>query len=150
MTDPYLESATTGASAVGPDRLQSDERSIGDIMSSVTRDVSQLMRQEVELAKAEFKQSSTRAGKGAGLLVGAAIAGVLFLVFLSVFVWWLLGNVMPLEWSALIVAVVWAIVAAVLAMVGKKELERIRGLPQTTDTISKIPNALKGQEEANR
>ena len=47
-------------------------------------------------------------------------------------------------------AVIWAIVAGVLAMVGKKEFDRIRGIPQTTETLSKVPNALKGHEEENR
>jgi len=108
------------------------------------------MRQEVALAKAELRQSGTQAGKGIGMYVGAAVAGMLFLVFLSVCVWWALGGLIGRGWSALIVAVVWAIVAAILAMVGKKEFERIRGLPQTAETMSKVPNALKGQEEENR
>jgi hypothetical protein len=91
-----------------------------------------------------------QAGKGVGMYVGAAVAGMLFLVFLSVCVWWALGGLIGRGWSALIVAVVWAIVAAILAVVGKKEFERIRGLPQTAETMSKVPNALKGQEEENR
>ena len=127
-----------------------DGRSIGQILGDVSRDVSTLMRQEVALAKAELRQSGTQAGKGIGMYVGAAVAGMLFLVFLSVCVWWALGGLIGRGWSALIVAVVWAIVAAILAMVGKKEFERIRGLPQTAETMSKVPNALKGQEEENR
>ena len=84
------------------------------------------------------------------MFAGAAVAGILFLVFLSVSAWWGLGQFIENQWSALVVAVIWAIVAGILAMVGKKELERIRGIPQTTDTLGKIPNALKGQEEENR
>ena len=75
---------------------------------------------------------------------------MLFLVFLSVSAWWGLGQFIGNEWSALVVAAVWVIVAIVLALAGKKEMERIRGLPQTTDTLGKVPNALKGQEEENR
>ena len=44
----------------------------------------------------------------------------------------------------------WVIVAIILALAGKKEMERIRGLPQTAETLGKVPNALKGQEEENR
>ena len=84
------------------------------------------------------------------MFAGAAVGGLLFLVFLSVSAWWGLGQFIENQWSALVVAVVWAIVAGILAMVGKKEFERIRGIPQTTDTLGKIPNALKGQEEENR
>ena len=48
-----------------------------------------------------------------------------------------------------IVAVIWAIIAAILGVVGKKALDQVRGVPQTTDSLGKIPNALKGQEEKN-
>ena len=84
------------------------------------------------------------------MFVGAAVGALLFLVFFSVSAWWGLGQFIGNQWSALIVAVIWAIVAAVLALVGKKEFERIRGLPQTTETLGKVPNAIKGHEEENR
>ena len=50
----------------------------------------------------------------------------------------------------MIVAIVWAIIAAILLSVGRSEMKRIRGMPTTTDTLGKVPNALKGQEEENR
>ena len=88
--------------------LQADDgRSLGEVMGDLTQDVSTLMQQEVALAKAELRQSGQRAGKGIGLFVGAAIAGVLFLVFLSVSAWWGLGQFIDNEWSALVVAAVW-------------------------------------------
>ena len=127
-----------------------DGRSLGEVMGDLTRNVSTLLQQEVALAKAELRQSGSRAGKGVGLFAGAAVAGVLFLVFLSVSAWWGLGQFIGNEWSALIVAAVWVIVAIILALAGKKELERVRGLPQTTETLGKVPNALKGHEEENR
>ena len=142
--------AREGYQTARPAMESEDGRSIGQILGDVSRDVSTLMRQEVALAKAELRQSGTQAGKGIGMYVGAAVAGMLFLVFLSICVWWALGGLIGRGWSALIVAVVWAIVAAILAMVGKKEFERVRGLPQTAETMSKVPNALKGQEEENR
>ena len=127
-----------------------DGRSIGEVMGDLTKDVSTLMQQELALAKAELRQSSQRAGKGIGMFVGAAVAGLLFLVFLSVSAWWALGEVTGRGWSALIVAAVWVIIAIILAMVGRSEMKRIRGIPDTTDTLGKVPNALKGQEERNR
>jgi tetrahydromethanopterin S-methyltransferase subunit G len=126
-----------------------DGRSLGDVMGDLTRNVSTLLQQEVALAKAELSQSGKRAGKGIGLYAGAAIAGILFLVFLSVSAWWGLGQFIGNEWSALVVAAVWVIVAIILALAGKKEMERIRGIPQTTETLGKVPNALKGHEEEN-
>jgi hypothetical protein len=78
------------------------------------------------------------------------VAGLLFLVFLSVWAWWELGAQIGRSWSAIIVAVVWAIIAAILYAVGRSEMKRIRGLQQTTETLGMVPNALKGQEEENR
>jgi len=84
------------------------------------------------------------------MFAGAAVGGLLFLAFLSVSAWWGLGQFIGWEWSGLVVALVWAIVAGVLAMMGKKEFERIRGLEKTTETLTKIPNAVRGHEEENR
>ena len=72
------------------------------------------------------------------------------LLFLSVSLWWAIGNATGRGWAALIVAVVWAVIAVVLLSVGRKELKRVRGLPTTADTLGKIPNAVKGKEEDNR
>ena len=127
-----------------------DGRSIGALLGDVTNNLSTLLQQELALAKAEVRQSGTRAGKGVGMFVGAAIGGLLLLVFISLSIMWGLGQYVGNQWSSLIVAVIWAIVAGVLALAGKKEFERIRGLTQTADTLSKVPNAVKGQEEANR
>ncbi len=127
-----------------------DGRSIGELLSDVSGNLSTLLQQEIALAKAEVRQTGARAGRGIGMFAGAAVGGLLFLVFLSVSAWWGLGLYLGNEWSALVVAAVWAIVAAVLALQGKKELERIRGLQQTAETLGKIPNAVKGHEEENR
>jgi uncharacterized membrane protein YqjE len=145
-----VDSAREGYAAPRGPLEADDGRSIGQVLGDVTANVSTLMRQEVELAKAELKESGTRAGKGVGLFAGAAVAALLFLVFLSVSAWWGLGQFIENQWSALVVAAIWLIVGIVLGLVGKKEFERIRGLPDTTDTLSKVPNALKGHEEENR
>jgi tetrahydromethanopterin S-methyltransferase subunit G len=129
---------------------QDQEISLGERLGNVTRDLSTLMQQEVALAKAEVKQSSSQLGKGIGLLVGAGIGAFFVLLFLSISLWWAIGNYTGRGWAALIVAVVWAIIAAILLSVGRKELKRVRGLPTTADTLGKIPNAVKGKEEDNR
>jgi hypothetical protein len=144
MTTPY----NSGASSLEPERQ--DAPSLGERLGDVTRDLSTLMRQEVALAKAEASQSASRAGKGIGLLAGAALGGYFVLLFLSIALWVVLGSKIGYGWSALIVAAIWAIIAAVLASVGKKELDKVRGVPRTAETLGKIPNALKGQEEKNQ
>lgn len=133
------------------ERTESEERaattSLGDLLAEVTRDVSTLMRQEVELAKAEIRQSATNAGKGAGMFAGAAVAGHLTILFLSIALWWALGYLIGNAWSAVVVAVIWGIVAAILALKGKKEMQAIRGVPDTVDTLKEIPETLKRNEE---
>jgi len=104
----------------------------------------------VALAKAEARQAASRAGQSVGMFAGAAVAAFLFVLFLSIALWWAIGDRTGLGWAALIVAVIWAVAAAILALVAKKQLDRINGLPQTTDTLAKVPNALKGQEERNQ
>jgi hypothetical protein len=122
---------------------KAESSSLGDLLGEVTRDMSILMRQEVELAKVELRQSAARAGKGAGMLAGAGVAGHFVLLFLSLALWWALGTLMGLGWSAVVVALIWGIVAAVLATTGRKELKAIKGLPQTTETLQEIPPTLK-------
>jgi hypothetical protein len=123
---------------------KADTTSLGDLLADVTRDLSTLMRQEVELAKVEAKQSATRAGKGSGMLAGAGVAGHFVLLFLSIALWYAVGEEWTgLGWSAVIVAVLWAIIAAVLASRGRKELKAIKGMPQTAATLQEIPPTLK-------
>ena len=146
MTESSPMVRTSGSSAVPV----TEERSIGELMGDVSRDLSLLLRQEVELAKAELKESGSRIGKGSGMLAGAGVAAFLTVLFLSIALWWALGLVMGNAWSGVVVAIIWAIVAAILVTIGRGELNRVRGLPTTAETVSKIPNALKGNEEENR
>lgn len=133
-------------------RTPSEERaattSLGDLLGDVSRDISTLMRQEVELAKAELKQSATRAGTGAGLLGGAGYAALMAVFFLSVAAWWALGTTdIGLGWSAVIIAAVWAIVAGTLFAAGRSAMKKVTGVPQTIATVKKIPDTLKKNEE---
>ena len=120
--------------------------SVGEIFSDVAADLSTLMRQEIELAKAEVRQSAVRAGRGAGMLAAAGVSGHLVLVFVSVAAWWGLGETTGHGWSALIVGATWLVVAAVLGVLGRREISAISGVPQTTQTVKQIPEAVKGNE----
>ena len=62
-------------------------QSVGDLLGDVTRDLSTLLRQEVELAKAEARQSAKAAAKGGSMFAGAAVAGHFVLLFLSIALW---------------------------------------------------------------
>ena len=138
MSSP-IETGNTSPGSVG-------DRSLGELISEGTADLSTLMRQELELAKAELQQSASRAGKGAGMLGGAGVAGYFVLLFLSVALWWAIGSATGLGWSAVIVAVIWGIIAAILYTMGRNSLKSVRGIPKTADTVKKIPDALKGND----
>jgi uncharacterized membrane protein YqjE len=122
--------ATTGTTT-------SDDRSLGDILGAIANDLTTLVRQEIDLAKTEAKAEATKAGKGAGFLGGAGVTGHLALVFLSLTVMFILDMWMRIPWAALIVTVIWAVVAAVLASRGRKELKQLNPKLETTQRTLK-------------
>jgi hypothetical protein len=130
-----------------PSEEKAARTSLGDLLGEVTRDVSTLMRQEIALAKAELSESAKRAGKGAGLFGGAGYAGMMAVLFLSIALWWGLGHLIDNGWSAVVVAVIWGVIALVLFLRGRKELKSVQGAPETIDSLKKIPDALKKNEE---
>jgi Putative Actinobacterial Holin-X, holin superfamily III len=140
----------SGATSLGSERptIQQDasdasSASLGQLLGEVTKDISTLMQQEVALAKAEIRQDATKAGKGAGMLGGAGLAGYLVLLFLSLALMFALDSFMATGWAALIVAAIWAVVGAVLAVMGKSQLQRVQGPKQTVETAKEIPPTLK-------
>lgn len=122
--------------------------SLGELFGEVTKNLSTLMRQEIELAKAEATESAKKAGKGAGLLGGAGYAGIMTILFLSIALMYGLGYLFDnVAWGAVVVAVIWAIIALVLYLVGRSALKQVKGLPQTVDSVKRIPETLKTNEE---
>ncbi|MFC3893123.1 phage holin family protein [Lentzea rhizosphaerae] len=106
--------------------------SLGDLVSELTGDLSKLMRQELELAKAEIRQEATKAGKATGMLAAAGFAGYLTTVLLSLALVFALGAIMPLGWAALIVAALWGIAGAVLYTSGRAKLRTVNPKPERT------------------
>jgi hypothetical protein len=136
---------STGAPTVSRDSsIASGSGSVGELLGEVTRDLSTLMRQEIELAKAEMKAEAAKAGKGAGMLGGAGFAGYMLILFLSIALWWGLANVMDEAWAALIVAVLWGVIGAALFVLGKAQLKKVNPKPERTiDTLKDVPDAVK-------
>ena len=124
-----------------------DERSLGDIVASITGEFSTLVRQEIALAKAEATQDAKTAGKGVGMLAGAGVAGHLFLIALTGLVVIALGGPIGYGWSASIVTVVWAVIAAVLAVTGRKELRKIP--PPLEDTQQSLKEDVQWLKNRN-
>ena len=119
-----------------PSAGASENRSLGEIVGDIASDLSQLVRQEMDLAKTELKQEISRAGKGAGMLGGAGLAGWMLLLFLSLALMFLLDSWMATGWAALIVGALWGVVAAVLATTGKKAIQEANPqLPKTQQSL---------------
>ncbi|GGO12179.1 phage holin family protein [Micromonospora parathelypteridis] len=122
------------------------QASVGELLGDVTRDVSTLVRKEVELAKAELREEVSQAGKAGGMFGGAGLAGFLAVLFVSYALWWGLSNTMDQGWAALIVAVLWAAVAGGLFINARTQLKRARAvLPRTKQTAREMPDALRGR-----
>jgi hypothetical protein len=113
------------------------DRSLGELVKQLADQTSTLVRQEIELAKAETTQKAKTAGKGAGLIGAAAVIGLLAAGALTAFLIMLLDGALANWLSALIVAVVFAAIAGFLALSGKNRIQRANPpVPeQTVETV---------------
>jgi uncharacterized membrane protein YqjE len=126
---------SAGSTEVVPPHAD-DDRSLGQIVGDLSNDLTTLVKQELELARTELKEEAAKAGKGAGMLGGAGVSGLLALILGSFALAYLLDNWMPVELAFLIVTILWAIVGAVLAARGRKELKNTNPqLPETQQTL---------------
>jgi len=109
----------------------STERTIGQLVADASSDVSSIVRSEIELAKVEITRDVTHAGKGIGMFTGAGVLGLYaFGLILLGAAWGLVAAGLPVWAGLLIVAAVLLIVAGVLALVGKKQLAKVKGKPE--------------------
>jgi uncharacterized membrane protein YqjE len=113
------------------------DRPVGELVKELAGQTSTLVRQEIQLAQAEISAKGKLAGRGAGMLAGAAIAGLLALIALTAVLIAALDTAMPMWLAALIVTVLWAVIGAVLAARGRKELQQAAPpVPeQTVETV---------------
>jgi F0F1-type ATP synthase assembly protein I len=120
----------------GPQNTGLREQPIGELLKQLSEETSTLVKQELALARAELEQQGKRAGTGAGMLGGAGVAGLLTLILASFALSYLLDNWMPVELAFLITALLWGVVAAVLAARGRTELKHTNPqLPETQQTL---------------
>jgi hypothetical protein len=110
-----------------------DERSLGDLFSDLARETSTLVRQEVQLAKAELTQSATEAGRGAAMLAAGGLVAYAGLIFvLLAIVYGLIETGMDPWLSALIVGLVVIAIGAVLLLRGRESLKPDNLAPRKT------------------
>jgi Putative Actinobacterial Holin-X, holin superfamily III len=137
MTSPQPQPATKGATRAATPPPDPSQASTGQLIGQLTDQLSTLVRDEVRLAQAEVTQKAKRLGIGAGLFGGAGIVAVLGLGALVTAAILGLANVLPGWLAAIIVAVVLFIVAGVLALVGKKDVDKAKP-PLPTETIASV------------
>jgi len=128
------------------------ERPIGEVASELTRDHSLLIRQELELAKAEMRQKGRIALPGLGMMGAAGVVGLLAAGALTAFVILLLSLFLDGWLAALLTALALAGVAAAHALAGKERVEEVGSpLPeQTIETMKEDAEWMKEQARSAR
>jgi hypothetical protein len=112
-------------------------RSTRELVKDLSQQAGTLVRQEIQLAKAEMAEKGNKAGIGVGLLAGATAAGLLMLGALSAFLVLALDEAMRAWAAALVVTLLWGVVAAALALVGRQKLQEV-GTPIPEKTVESV------------
>ncbi|MBV8164753.1 MAG: phage holin family protein [Candidatus Eremiobacteraeota bacterium] len=101
------------------------EQPIASLLRQLSDQIATLVRKEIELAKVEMTEKAQKIGVGAGLFAGAGIFGLgAFAALTATFIWALIAAGLAPWLSALIVTVVYSIVAGAFVLSGKKQLKR--------------------------
>jgi protein-S-isoprenylcysteine O-methyltransferase Ste14 len=108
------------------------ERTLGQLVADATQDISTIVRSEIALAKAEVTAEAKIAGRGAGMLAGAAFVGLLGVIFLFHTMANVLAVWLPLWAGYLITTVVLFLLAAILGLVGKNSMSKVKPKPERT------------------
>jgi len=125
--------------------------STGELVKQLSNQFSTLIRQELDLAKAELTEKGKAAGVGAGMFGGAGVVGLLALGALTAAAILLLDKGMEAWLAALIVAALYAAVAAALALLGRDRVrEATPPAEQTIETVKEDVQWAKSQARSAR
>src|SRR5947199_10241667 len=100
------------------------DNSVGELLRQLSQETTTLVKQELDLAKAEMSEKGRQAGVGAGLFGGAGVSGLLALIFLSLAIVAAIDTATYAWLAALSVGVLWAVAAAVLALQGREKVQQ--------------------------
>jgi cation transporter-like permease len=121
-----------------------DDRSIGELLSTATADIGHLVRQEIELAKTETKDELRTAARAGAMFGAAAVVGFLALLLALFAAAWGLAELMPIGVAFLIVALVAGVAAFFAFSVGRERFKDFDPVPQqTAETIKEDVEWLK-------
>ena len=123
-----------------------DEPTIGRLVSDASRDVSSLLRNEIQLAKSELRLSAKAGGVGIAMFAAAAFFAVMALIMLSVAFAYFLnwnGEGLALQWAFLIVFGCYLVVAAVLGLIGVRKVKKVRAPEKAIAQANEAKQILK-------
>ncbi len=130
MSEHSTASAAGGTTSGDPQ----DYQGLGSIVGNIATDITTLVRQEAELAKAELKDEATKATKAVGLFGGAGAAAHLGALFLTLAL--ALGVAewldVDLGWTTLVVGLLWMLVAGVALVSGRRRMQQVDPVPRKT------------------
>ena len=134
----------------GTDDLR--ERSLPDLLKLLSEETTQLVHQELDLAKAELQAKGRQAGQGAGMFGAAGALGLAALGALTACIILALNAIMPAWLAALIVTVVYGVIAFVLVKQGQARMKRATPpVPeQTIETVKEDVEWAKTQMRSDR
>lgn len=128
-----MNDSRTGETAMAP---RDTDASLPELVGTLGSDISDLLSAQVDLAKQEIKDEVNHATKAAGAMVGAAVVGLVALITLAHAVAWGIAEGLPTWLSFLIVGIVLALVAGVMVLTGRKQLEGAAPVvPRTQATL---------------
>jgi uncharacterized membrane protein YqjE len=130
-------SAGAGGRGGGPpyERPGTDP-SLGELFGTLTSDLGELVRSEMELARVEIREEAAKAGRAAGLLAAGGLIAYLGLGLLAMAAAWGLAEVVDAGWAFLIVGLVVAAIGAVVVIKGRDQLREVRPVPdETVETL---------------
>jgi uncharacterized membrane protein YqjE len=104
--------------------MATDERPVAELLKELSEQTSTLVHKEVELAKLELAEKGKRAGIGAGMFGGASLVGLYALGALTAAIVLILATAMAGWLAALIVAVVYGLIAGGLALAGRRRVQQ--------------------------
>ncbi|MBA3619494.1 MAG: phage holin family protein [Actinomycetota bacterium] len=133
-----------------PQTGRNGDQSVGQLLRELSEETSTLVRQEVQLAKAELSEKAKLAGKGAGLLAGAAVMGLALLGAFTAFLIAVIALALPVWLAALAVTVLYALITAVLGLAGRAALRKATPATpeQTIDTVKEDVQWAKTQAKS--
>jgi hypothetical protein len=137
MTAPMTPSPRAGATRAATPPSDPAQASTTELIEQLTDQLTRLVRDEVRLAQAEVTQKAKRLGIGAGLFGGAGVVALLGLGALVTAAILGLAHVLPGWLAAIIVAVVLLAVAGVLALIGRKDVDKATP-PLPTEAIAGV------------